>query len=118
MITEFVVTAGEQPKRLDIFLVHRERDMSRSALQRLIELGRIRINDQIVRPILKLTPGAKNTIDVLTHEPLQLEYDPIPLELLAYDDHLLVMNKPAGIVVHPAPGHWTGTLVNALLHYF
>ncbi|MEK7761111.1 MAG: S4 domain-containing protein, partial [Nitrospirota bacterium] len=48
MITEFIITSGEQPKRLDIFLANRERDISRSALQRLIELGRIRINDQIV----------------------------------------------------------------------
>jgi 23S rRNA pseudouridine1911/1915/1917 synthase len=118
MITEFVVTAGEQPKRLDIFLVHRERDMSRSALQRLIELGRIRINDQIVRPSQKIKPGDKITMDVPKPEPLQLEGEPIPLEVLAEDDHLLVLNKPAGIVVHPAPGNWTGTLVNALLHYF
>jgi 23S rRNA pseudouridine1911/1915/1917 synthase len=118
MIAEFVVTAGEQPKRLDVFLVHRERDMSRSALQRLIELGRIRINGHIVRPSQKIKPGDTITIDVPKPEPLQLEGEPIPLEVLAEDDHLLVLNKPAGIVVHPAPGNWTGTLVNALLHYF
>ncbi|HWC51911.1 MAG TPA: S4 domain-containing protein, partial [Nitrospira sp.] len=64
MITEFMVTAGEQPKRLDVFLVNRERDMSRSRLQRLIELGRIRINDQVVRPSQKIKPGDKITMDV------------------------------------------------------
>ena len=73
MITEFVVTAGEQPKRLDVFLVNRERDMSRSRLQRLIELGRIRINDQVVRPSQKIKPGDKITMDVPKPEPLELQ---------------------------------------------
>jgi 23S rRNA pseudouridine1911/1915/1917 synthase len=118
MITEFLVTSGEQPKRLDVFLVNRERDMSRSRLQRLIEVGRIRINDQVVRPSQKIKPGDKITMDVPKAEPLQLQGEAIPLEVLYEDDQLLVLNKPPGIVVHPAPGNWTGTLVNALLHYF
>lgn len=118
MITEFLITAGEQPKRLDVFLVNRERDMSRSALQRLIELGRIRINDQIVKPSHKIKPGDKITMDVPKPEPLELKGEAIPLEVLFEDDQILVLNKPAGIVVHPAPGNWTGTLVNALLHHF
>jgi 23S rRNA pseudouridine1911/1915/1917 synthase len=118
MITEFMVTAGEQPKRLDVFLVNRERDMSRSRLQRLIELGRIRINDQIVRPSQKIKPGDKITMDIPKPEPLELRGEAIPLEVLFEDDQLLVLNKPPGIVVHPAPGNWSGTLVNALLHYF
>jgi 23S rRNA pseudouridine1911/1915/1917 synthase len=118
MITEFVITPGEQPKRLDVFLVNRERDISRSALQRLIELGRIRINDQVVKPSQKIRPGDKITMDVPKPEPLALKGEAIPLEVLFEDDHLLVLNKPAGIVVHPAPGNWTGTLVNALLHHF
>ena len=118
MITEFLITAGEQPKRLDVFLVNRERDMSRSALQRLIELGRIRINDQVVKPSHKIKPGDKITMDVPKPEPLELKGEAIPLEVLFEDDQILVLNKPAGIVVHPAPGNWTGTLVNALLHHF
>jgi 23S rRNA pseudouridine1911/1915/1917 synthase len=118
MITEFHVTPGEQPKRLDVFLVNRERDISRSALQRLIELGRIRINDQVVKPSQKIKPGDRITMDVPKPEPLELKGEAIPLEVLYEDDHLLVLNKPAGIVVHPAPGNWTGTLVNALLHHF
>src|SRR4029078_3267174 len=118
MITEFVVTSGEQPKRLDVFLVNRERDMSRSRLQRLIELGRIRINDQVVRPRQKIQPGDKITMDLPKAEPLQLQGEAIPLEVLYEDDQLLVLNKPPGIVVHPDPGNCAGTLVNALLHYF
>jgi 23S rRNA pseudouridine1911/1915/1917 synthase len=118
MITEFVVTSGEQPKRLDVFLVNRERDLSRSALQRLIELGRIRLNNTVVKPSHRIKPGDKITIDVPQPEPLELKGEAIPLEVLYEDDVLLVLNKPAGIVVHPAPGNWTGTLVNALLHHF
>ncbi len=118
MITEFVITAGEQPKRLDVFLVNRERDISRSALQRLIDHGRIRVNDQAVKPSQKIKPGDKITMDIPKPEPLELKGEAIPLDILFEDDHLLVLDKPAGIVVHPAPGNWTGTLVNALLHHF
>jgi 23S rRNA pseudouridine1911/1915/1917 synthase len=118
MITEFVITSGEQTKRLDLFLVNRERDISRSALQRLIELGRIRINDQVVKPSHKIKPGDRITMDVPKPEPLSMKGEAIQLEVLFEDESLLVLNKPSGIVVHPAPGNWTGTLVNALLHHF
>lgn len=118
MITEFVVTSGEQPKRLDVFLVNRERDVSRSALQRLIELGRIRLNDQVVKPSQKIKPGDRITMDVPKPEPLSIKGEAIPLDVLFEDETLLVLNKPPGIVAHPAPGNWTGTLVNALLHHF
>ena len=118
MITEFIITSGEQPKRLDVFLVNREREISRSALQRLIELGRIRLNDQVVKPSQKVKPGDKITMDVPKPEPLSMKGEAIPLEVLFEDESLLVLNKPSGIVAHPAPGNWTGTLVNALLHHF
>lgn len=118
MITEFVVTSGEQPKRLDVFLVNHERDISRSALQRLIELGRIRINGHTVKSSQKIKPGDTITMDVPKPEPLELKGEAIPLDVLHEDDYLLVLYKPAGIVVHPAPGNWSGTLVNALLHHF
>jgi 23S rRNA pseudouridine1911/1915/1917 synthase len=118
MITEFLITAGEQPKRLDLFLVGRERDASRSALQRLIELGRIRVNDQVVKPSHKIKPGDRITMDVPKPEPLSIQGEAIPLKVLYEDDALLILDKPPGIVVHPAPGNWNGTLVNALLHHF
>lgn len=118
MITEFLITPGEQPKRLDVFLVNREREVSRAAIQRLIELGRIRVNDEVAKPSQKIRPGDRITMDVPKPEPLELKGEAIPLEILYEDDVLLVLNKPPGIVVHPAPGNWTGTLVNALLHHF
>jgi 23S rRNA pseudouridine1911/1915/1917 synthase len=118
MITEFVVTNGEQPKRLDVFLVNRERDISRAAIQRLIEQGRVKINGHVVKPSQKIKPGDVIAFDIPKAEPLTLKGEAIPLEILYEDDALLVLNKPSGLVVHPAPGHWSGTLVNALLHHF
>ena len=118
MQTEFVITAGEQPKRLDIFLVNREPNLSRSAIQRLIEQGRVKMNGQVAKPSQKIKPGDRIAFDIPKAEPLELKGEAIPLEILHEDDHLLVLNKPAGIVVHPAPGNWAGTLVNALLYHF
>lgn len=118
MITEFIVTNGEQPKRLDVFLVNRERDISRAAIQRLIEQGRVKINGHVVKPSQKIKPGDVIAFDIPKAEPLTLKGEAIPLEILFEDDALLVLNKPSGLVVHPAPGHWSGTLVNALLHHF
>ncbi len=118
MITEFVITAGEMPKRLDMFLVCREPNMSRSALKRLIEHGRIRVNAQVVKPSQKIQPGDHITMDVPPAAPLVLNGEEIRLDILDEDDVVLVLNKPAGIVVHPGSGHWSGTLVNALLAHF
>ncbi|HYM38182.1 MAG TPA: RluA family pseudouridine synthase [Nitrospiraceae bacterium] len=118
MITEFVITEGEKPKRLDVFLANRERDLSRSAVQRLIEKGRVQLNGEAARASQKIKPGDRITFDVPKAEPLELNGEPIPLDILYEDKALLVLNKPAGLVVHPAPGHWTGTLVNALLYHF
>jgi 23S rRNA pseudouridine1911/1915/1917 synthase len=118
MITEFVVTAGEMRKRLDQFLVHRERDISRSGLQRLIELGRIMVNARVVKPSHNIKPGDRITIDTPQPGPLLVNGEAVPLEILREDEALLVLNKPAGIVVHPASGNWSGTLINALLAHF
>ncbi|MFM8550772.1 MAG: RluA family pseudouridine synthase [Nitrospiraceae bacterium] len=118
MHSELIVTSGETPKRLDLFLTHRQPDLSRSAIQRFIELGRIQVNGLPVKPSLKIKPGDRITMDTPKAEPLTLHGEPIPLDILYEDEALLVLNKPVGLVVHPAPGHWSGTLVNALLHHF
>lgn len=118
MITEFVITGGETRKRLDQFLVNRERDVSRSGLQRLIERGRIRVNAQVVKPSQKIKPGDRITMDTPQPGALLVKGKTVPLEILHEDEALLVLNKPAGVVVHPASGNWSGTLVNALLAHF
>lgn len=78
MVTEFVVTAGELSKRLDIFLVNREPKLSRSALQRLIGQGRVRINGQTVKPSQKIKPGDTIAFDIPKAEPLELKGESIP----------------------------------------
>ena len=115
--TEFVVTPGESPKRLDHFLANRDPYYSRTALQRLIEDGHITVDDQVVKPSHKIKPGDRILLVVPRPEPLDIQPEPIPLHILYEDEVLLVLNKPSGLVVHPAPGHWTGTMVNALLHH-
>ncbi len=111
------VSAGEKPKRLDVFLSTHTADLSRAAIQRLIEKGAVTVNGRRPKPSQKIKPGDEIAWDVPKPEPLEIGSEPIPLDVLFEDEALLVLNKPAGIVVHPAPGHWRGTLVNALLHH-
>ena len=72
---------------------------------------------QSIKPSHKIKPGDRIVLVVPRPEPIDIEPEAIPIEVLYEDDWLLVVNKPAGLVVHPAPGHWHGTLVNALLHH-
>ena len=111
------VSAGEHPKRLDLFLSGHTSGLSRAGVQRLIENGAVTVNGKRPKPSMKIRPGDQIVWDTPKATPLEIEGEPIPLEVLFEDESLLVLNKPAGIVVHPAPGHWRGTLVNALLHH-
>ena len=111
------VSSGEHPKRLDLFLSGHTSGLSRAGVQRLIENGAVTVNGKHPKPSMKIHPGDQIVWDIPKPAPLEIEGEPIPLEILFEDPSLLVLNKPAGIVVHPAPGHWSGTLVNALLHH-
>jgi 23S rRNA pseudouridine1911/1915/1917 synthase len=117
MTQVLTVSAGEHPKRLDVFLSGHTSGLSRAGVRRLIEKGAVTVNGKHAKPSLKIRPGNIIEWDVPKPAPLEIEGEPIPLEVLYEDESLLVLNKPAGIVVHPAPGHWSGTLVNALLHH-
>ncbi len=117
MITEFIVAAGERVKRLDAFLVSHERGVSRSRVQRLIMAGRVRVNADVVQPSQKVKPGDRISLDKPEPGPLMVNHEPVPLEVLFEDEVLLVVNKPAGVVVHPTSGNWNGTLLNALLEH-
>ncbi len=117
MITEFVIDPGERIKRLDAFLVSHERGVSRSSLQRLILAGRIQVNAADAKPSQKIKPGDRITIDKPEPGPMLVANEPVPLEILYEDEALLVVNKPAGVVVHPTSGNWKGTLLNGLLDY-
>jgi len=118
MITEFLITNREKRKRLDTFLVHREPEISRSSLQRLIELGRIRVNAQIVKPSRKIKPGDRITLDRPKSGSMQINNEIVSIEILYEDAALIVVNKPAGVVMHPTSGNWAGTLFNSLLAHF
>jgi 23S rRNA pseudouridine1911/1915/1917 synthase len=115
--TRVTVSAGETPKRLDVFLSTHAAGLSRAAAQRLIEQGIVTVNGRPAKPALKIKPGDAIEWDVPRPTPLEIVGEPIPLAILFEDEHLLVLNKPPGLVAHPAPGHWSGTLVNALLHH-
>ncbi len=115
---EFHVPAGSAGARLDIWLAAAYPDQSRAAIQRWIKAGLVLVNGVIARASQRLDAGA--TIVVSTPaEPTQsaAAAEDIAISILYEDDDILVVDKPTGLVVHPAPGHPDGTLVNALLHH-
>ncbi len=116
-ITVITVTAGEAPDRIDRFLSRQGLPLSRSRIQRGLEDGVVDVNGQRVKPSYTIRPADRI---VIRHPPptrLELQPEPIPLAIVYEDVDLLVLDKPAGLVVHPAPGHYSGTLVHALLHH-
>ncbi len=109
------VPADRAGERLDRFLPAAVPGISRARAQRLIEEGNVRLGGAVVRPSTRLKGGESLTVVVPPPVPLELVAEDLPIRLLYEDAHLLVVDKPAGMVVHPAPGHSRGTLVNALL---
>ena len=114
---EFFVEENDAGKRIDSFLAECIDDITRNAVQRLIEDSNVSINGKVPSKNYKLKIG--DTITVVIPDPKLPEARPenIPIEIIYEDDDLLVVNKPKGMVVHPAPGNYEGTLVNALLYY-
>ena len=103
-------------ERLDRWLSEQVAELSRSQIQRLIEQGNVQINEQICfSKKIAVQSGDCVYVRIPAAKPLALKPQAIPLNILFEDEHLLIVNKPAGLVVHPAPGHPDGTLVNALL---
>ncbi|MER2600186.1 MAG: RluA family pseudouridine synthase [Caldilineales bacterium] len=111
----FSWVAEARGERLDHFVVAQLGDASRADVQRWIKEGRILVNGQMAKPSLKLTAGNAVTLERPPRIETQIIAEQTALEILYEDADLLVVNKPAGMVVHPAPGHTSGTLVNALL---
>ena len=112
------VTEEYAGQRLDTALVALFPDYSRSRLQGWIKQGSVLLDGQIVKPKTRLAGDELLQLNIRTDEPIEsFEPQDIPLEILFEDEHLIVVNKPAGLVVHPAAGHYDGTLVNALLYH-
>ncbi|MDB9459997.1 RluA family pseudouridine synthase [Dolichospermum circinale CS-545/17] len=110
------IQVPENSDRLDRYLSQNLSDLSRSRIQQLIEQGHVQVNDQIcTSKKVNLKVGDRISLEIPAIEPLQLLAADIPLDILYEDEELIILNKPAGLVVHPAPGHPEGTLVNAIL---
>ena len=108
------VDAGE---RIDKWLCENADGLTRSAIQRFCESGGVLANGKTVAKNYRLRGGEEILLRVPDAKPLDVLPQNIPVEILYEDDDLLVVNKPKGMVVHPAPGNWDGTLVNALLYH-
>ena len=103
--------------RLDQALAELFADYSRSKLQSWVKAGRVQVNGLALKPKDKLEGGEEIVLDAEAEVVISSEAEPIPLEIIFEDESLLIVNKPAGLVVHPAVGNWSGTLLNALLNH-
>jgi 23S rRNA pseudouridine1911/1915/1917 synthase len=112
----FVTVREQAGERLDRAIQAAAPELSRTAVQRLIEAGRATVDGRAERPSYRLRAGETVAWELPPPEPaVDLQPEPIPLDVVFEDEDLLVINKPKGLVVHPAPGHGSGTLANAVL---
>lgn len=116
---KFVVAKGQEPVRIDKYLMNLIENVTRNKIQQTIDQGGVFVNEQVIKANYKVKPN--DEIRVLmphpTYEQL-LVPENIPLDIVFEDEHVLVVNKPAGMVVHPGHGNYSGTLVNALAFHF
>jgi 23S rRNA pseudouridine1911/1915/1917 synthase len=114
-----VVDKGQSPLRIDKFLMHRVENASRNRIQTAVELGNVLVNNKTIKASYKVKPLDVISV-VLPHPPRDTEVYPenIPLNIIYEDNDVLIVNKPAGMVVHPGYNNYTGTLVNALVYHF
>jgi 23S rRNA pseudouridine1911/1915/1917 synthase len=114
----FVVDKGQALLRIDKYLMNRIENASRNKIQNAAKAGNILVNNKPVKPNYKVKPDDIISI-VLAYPPKEIEIIPqdIPLNIFYEDEDILIVNKEAGMVVHPGYGNWDGTLVNALLYH-
>lgn len=113
----FLIAEEGEGERLDIFLADQMEDMSRSSIQNLIDEDMVKVDGMKKRPSYRLKSGEE--VQVLIPQVRQIELEPqdIPLDIIYQDSHIAIINKPVGMVVHPAHGNWDNTMVNALLYH-
>lgn len=116
-MTALELTARESGLRLDAFLADEVENLTRSAVQKLMERGLVGCGNKPLKKNAKTVAGETYTIQLPDPEPVDILPQDIPLDVVYEDSDVIVINKPVGMVVHPAPGHPDGTLVNALLHH-
>ena len=114
-----VVDPGQEALRIDKFLFNRIENVSRNKVQQAAKAGNILVNDKAVKSNYNVRPNDVISV-VMTYPPREVEILPedIPLNIVYEDDDVIVINKQAGLVVHPGHGNYTGTMLNALMHYF
>jgi len=122
LITEkkyrIVIPEGKKKERLDVVLTNQLENATRSKIQKLIEADYVTVNSNSQKPSYKVLPGDIVEVTIpISPRPEEVEPEEIPLEIVFEDDYLLIVNKPAGMVAHPAYANYTGTLVNALLFH-
>lgn len=115
MIKELLATSSGF--RIDAFIASEMEGISRSYASSLIAEGRVKVNGSVIKPSSKVHTDDRIEVDIPDPVLTNILPENIPLDIAYEDEYLLVVNKPQGMVVHPAPGHHSGTLVNALLHY-
>ncbi len=114
----FEVPEGKKKERLDLFLTHAIENATRSKVQKLIDADLVTVNGVVVKANYQIKPNDLiEAVHPISPRPEDVEPEDIPLDIIYEDEYLLVVNKPAGMVAHPAYANYTGTLVNALLHH-
>jgi 23S rRNA pseudouridine1911/1915/1917 synthase len=112
------IPAGEHRKRIDVYIAARVENATRSKVQKAIAVGAVLVNGKTTKSSYLLNPG--DEIEITMPRPPRPDAEPedIPLDIVYEDPYLIIVNKPAGMVTHPAHGNYTGTLVNAMLHHY
>ena len=112
-----ILLCDRDGERADSALARLADGLTRSAAQRLLDEGCVTVNGQAIKKNARLRAGDQLELELPTPAEVALEAEDIPLDIVYEDKDLLVLNKPKGLVVHPAAGHWSGTLVNALMYH-
>lgn len=112
-----IIRCEQEGLRIDVFLSEQVETLSRSSAGQLAEKGKILVAGKPVKKNYKTHAGDEITFELPQPEPVEILPENIPLDIRYEDEDVIVINKPKGLVVHPAPGHWSGTLVNALMYH-
>lgn len=116
-VFEYIIGEDDSKKRLDVFVSEQYDNVSRSYAQSIIKDGNVTVNSKIQKSSYKLCVGDRVVVNLPTPKELEVEPQNIPIDIVYEDDDLIVVNKPQGMVVHPAVGNFDNTLVNAVLYH-
>ena len=112
-----IITVDQSGERADAALARLCPELTRSAAQKLLDAGQVLLNGKLIKKKDRLTEGDQLDVELPEVQEVDLQPENIPLDIVYEDDDVIVVNKPKGLVVHPAAGHWSGTLVNALMYH-